>query len=160
MSRRPAVLAVAFVALLGLVLAACSSSGRTVVVTHPAVSAPVLVAGGVEGTTVGDTRIFDIDATADGKPVRMESIMVTTGVNEGTTDELRDTKLIFTFDDLADQVIVEGVGLYPGEGSTIEAASTVIRPIIGGSGAYAGATGWAESTHEADGTWTHTLHIE
>mgnify|MGYP003347645360 CR=1 FL=1 len=30
----------------------------------------------------------------------------------------------------------------------------------GGSGAYSGARGWAESIHYADGTWDHRLHLQ
>lgn len=146
-------------ALTALLLAACSAGGQTVTVTHGAVPTPVLVPGGVEGTTVGDTRYFDIEAVADADPVRLLAVMETLAVNPGTTDELRDTRLIFTFADLADQVIVEGAALYPGKGSTLAPATTISRPIIGGSGRYAGATGWCESTHEADGSWTHVLHL-
>ena len=163
MSRSRLLRIVALLALLALAalpVVSCSSGERTIVVKHGAVTPPVLVPGGVEGTTVGDTRYFDIaGTTADGAEVRIEAIMFTTAVNPGTTDELRDTRLSFTFKELADQVIVEGIGLYPGEGSTIAPQTTIRRPITGGSGTYAGATGWAESTHEADGTWTHTLHI-
>lgn len=156
----PATTLRAAIAAAALLLAGCAPAATTVVVTHDPVPDPVVVRAGVEGTSVGDTRYFDIEALADGAPVRLLAVMVTTAVNEGTTDELRDTTLTFTFGDLDDQVIVEGIGLYPGKGSTIAPATTVQRAIVGGSGKYAGATGWAESVHEADGSWTHTLHLE
>ena len=59
-----------------------------------------------------------------------------------------------------DQLILEGVALYPGEGATLKVSSSTIRSIIGGSGKYAGASGWVESIHHDDGTWEHLFHIE
>ena len=58
-----------------------------------------------------------------------------------------------------DQVIVTGSGYYPGDQSTIAVGAVLVRPIVGGSGAYAGASGWAESSHLEDGSWRHTLYI-
>ena len=43
--------------------------------------------------------------------------------------------------------------------SAADAPPAAASPVIGGSGAYAGATGWVDSTHNADGTWTHIFHI-
>jgi quercetin dioxygenase-like cupin family protein len=67
---------------------------------------------------------------------------------------------VFTLgDDPADQVVVTGSGLYPAAGSTIAVDITIVRSIVGGSGRFAGATGWAETEHLADDTWRHTLHF-
>ena len=57
-------------------------------------------------------------------------------------------------------MILEGVALYPGEGATLKASSSTTRSIIGGSGKYAGASGWVGSIHHDDGTWEHIFHIE
>jgi hypothetical protein len=35
----------------------------------------------------------------------------------------------------------------------------LIRPVTGGSGRFAGATGWAETRHFPDDTWQHTFHL-
>ena len=95
-----------------------------------------------------------------GSPFEIDpASLATTGMVTGTTDEYRDTHLVFTFASPADELIVEGVATYPGANSVLKPATTVNRAVIGGSGAYAGATGWCDSTHNADGTWTHVFHI-
>ena len=73
--------------------------------------------------------------------------------------EIRIGRLIFSFANAADQIVVDGVSVYPAAGATIAVDSSTIRPITGGSGAYAGARGWCESFHLADGTWKHVLHL-
>jgi hypothetical protein len=163
--RRLALTAIA----LGIVvasLAACSSGEKaataetTVTVHHAATPAPVYVDLGDSGPSVGDVRLFSYDATAaDSQKVRVDVVMTTTGIVAGTADEYRDTRIIFSFANPADQLILEGVAVYPGANSVLKPATTTIRPLIGGSGAYAGATGWVDSTHNADGTWTHVFHI-
>jgi hypothetical protein len=49
--------------------------------------------------------------------------------------------------------------MYPSEGSTIRVSDTVVRPVVGGSGAYAGARGSAETTHLPDGSWKHVFRL-
>ncbi len=141
-------------------LGACSSSERTVTVNHGPAPTPVYLDLGDTGPSAGDVRLWSYDATSsDGQKVRSDVIMTTTGLVTGTTDEYRDTHLVFTFANPADELIVEGVATYPGANSVLKPATTVSRSVIGGSGAYAGATGWCDSTHNADGTWTHVFHI-
>jgi hypothetical protein len=147
---------------LTVAVAACggSAGATTVTVSHGPVAAPVLVDGGDAGPSAGDVRYFSFSATSDGgAAVHFDSVMTTTGIVEGSTDEYRDTRILVTFANPADQLILEGMGVYPGEGSTLRVESSVTRPIIGGSGKYPGATGDVVSTHNADGTWTHTFHL-
>jgi hypothetical protein len=66
---------------------------------------------------------------------------------------------VFTFASAGDQIYVGGAAVYPAKGSTIKVASSVVRPILGGSGKYAGASGWCETEHLADGSWRHTFHL-
>ena len=140
-------------------LGACSGSERTVTVNHPAAPAPAYLDLGDTGPSAGDVRLFHFDGTSGSQTVFLDTVMTTTGIAAGTTDEYRDTRIIVTFANPADQLILEGVALYPGANSVIKPATTVTRPVIGGSGAYAGATGWCDSSHNADGTWTHVFHI-
>jgi hypothetical protein len=156
--------AAAVLAVLAVSLGACSGAAgaageRTVTVNHPAAPAPTYVDLGDKGASAGDVRLFSFAGTSGSETVHVETIMTTTGIVDGTTDEYRDTRLIVTFASPADQLILEGVAVYPGANSVIKPATTVNRPVIGGSGAYAGATGWCDSTHNADGTWTHVFHI-
>ena len=34
-----------------------------------------------------------------------------------------------------------------------------VRPIVGGSGKYAGAGGWCTTVDYANGNWAHTFHL-
>jgi len=106
-------------------------------------------------------RTFHAEAAADdGTSGTFDATMVTTSVDEAAGLETRLTTIVFSVNDGADQLILSGSAVYPAAGSTIETAATVIRPIIGGSGRWSGARGWAESTHEEDGSWTHAFHLE
>jgi hypothetical protein len=115
---------------------------------------------GDTGPSVGDERITEIATQSDGKPGRLDGILTTTAVNSPEAgSEIRLSQLVFTFATESDQVFVSGTSVYPAASATIKADSSTIRPIIGGSGVYAGATGWCESFHLADGTWRHVLHL-
>jgi len=56
-------------------------------------------------------------------------------------------------------LLVAGSGRYATAYSTLPPGSFLVRSIIGGTGLFAGAQGYAESERLRDGTWTHTLHI-
>ena len=142
---------------------------RVFAVTHAAV-ATLLVTGGSSGHQLGDLRvlpatpILDDDSATVG---RLDATLLTTTINYPVVgDEVRMSTLNFVFGEgdaqlsgSADQLIVSGSGYYPGTQSTIATGSALIRPITGGSGRFAGATGWAKSEHLADGTWRHTFHL-
>jgi len=164
MSRRrliPLVLVVA-IAVTALVLGGWSLRGRTLTVTHGAMTTS-FVDGGVEGASAGDVRLFEVPTAVKGSsaPGRMDAVMTTTGVNvPDQGSEIRVTQLVFTFRSAKDQIVVTGTSVYPAAGSVIATDSTTVRPIVGGSGTYSGASGWCESTHLADGTWRHVFHLE
>ncbi|MEY3020679.1 MAG: hypothetical protein RLZZ272_1663 [Actinomycetota bacterium] len=146
---------------LGLVLASCSPSDRgerIVEVTHGPVTA-VLVDAAPEGASVGDVRYFSIMTAGTGGAGRLEAILSTTGMDvpEPTT-EVRVGQLVFTFAE--GQVSVLGASVYPSAGSTIAVGATTVRPVVGGSGEFAGVTGWCESTRNDDDTWVHVLHLQ
>ncbi len=165
MSRRRLSVLVALAALAvcaALTLAGFSVKGRTVTVTHAAISATYTDLG-APGASVGDLRLFEIPTSIRGGKGtgRMDASMTTTGVNvpeQGS--EIRITQLVFTFAREQDQIVVTGTGVYPAAGAVLAEDTTTVRPIVGGSGAYAGASGWCESTHLADGTWRHVFHLE
>jgi hypothetical protein len=105
--------------------------------------------------------VMPIDYSNGGDAVvATDWIMTTTA--EDTPEkgvETRITSATFSFGG-SDTLLLQGVGLYPGEGATLKPATTLERAIVGGTGKYEGATGWVESTHNADDTWTHTFHID
>lgn len=135
---------------------------RSLALTHgPTVT--TLTSADSDGHQVGDLRVVSLPLTGSGDSDagRLDASLLTTGIDTPNPgDEIRISTLIFTVgDDPADQVVVTGTGIYPAAGSTLAIDTTVVRPISGGSGRFAGATGWAESEHLADDSWRHTLHF-
>ena len=138
-------------------------------VTHPSV-ATLLVTAGSQGHQLGDLRVLPATpiAGASGAVIgRLDAQLLTTSINyPALGDEVRMSTLNFVFGQgtanlagSADQLIVSGSGYYPGDQSTIPVGDALIRPITGGSGAYAGASGWAKSEHFLDGSWRHTFYL-
>jgi quercetin dioxygenase-like cupin family protein len=134
---------------------------RSVTVTHgPVVT--MLTTADSDAHQLGDLRVASLPLTAEdgSEGGRLDASLLTTGVDQpGAGDEIRISTLVFTLGDAADQVVVTGTGIYPAAGSTLAIDTTVVRPIVGGSGRFAGASGWAESEHLADDSWRHTLHL-
>lgn len=105
----------------------------------------------------GSLRTFDEHGQDAG---RLDATLITTGIDiPNPNDETRISTLIFSFGEGVDQIVVNGSGFYPAAGGTIDLNTTVIRPITGGSGVFAGASGWAETKHFADATWRHSFHL-
>lgn len=137
-------------------------SSRSLTVTHGPVVTTLTTAGS-DGHQLGDLRVTSLPLGADGtegEVGRLDASLLTTSIDQPNAgDEIRISTLIFTLGDAANQVVVTGSGLYPAAGSTIAIDSVIVRPITGGSGRFAGVSGWAESEHLADGTWRHTLNF-
>lgn len=137
---------------------ALEGSHADLIVYHPPTEPPTYIDLGAPGDSVGDVRIFHFDAeTEDGSPVVTEWIMTTTGIDTaGPGAESRVTLGVFSFTgyDL-DQVLIEGVGLYPSESNTFVPDSMLTRAIIGGTGRFKGASGQLISVHLDDDSWMH-----
>lgn len=135
---------------------------RVVTISHPATPDPTYIDLGDPGESVGDQRIFNFDGEdQDGNIVNTNWLMTTTASDVvGDNVETRNVVGVITWGALTDSLLLEGIGHYPGVGATLKEASTLERAIIGGTGEFAGAGGYVESTHLADGTWTHVFHID
>lgn len=133
-----------------------------VVVYHGPTAPPTYIDNGLPGESPGDQRIFHFDGeTGDGSAVVMDWIMTTTGLDtaEGGA-ESRVTLGVFSFTGAdTDQLMLEGVGLYPGSADTFVPDAELRRAIIGGTGRFRGASGEVLSTHLADGSWTHEFRF-
>lgn len=153
---------VGFALVLAGSLVGCSGGGTTLTVAHPEVPTPTYLDLGDVGPSVGDVRIWHFDGTDDdGATVTTDWLMTTTAVD--TPEQGVQTRIatgVFSFGTGGDQLILEGAALYPGEGATLEVSSSTPRSVIGGSGEYAGATGWVESIHDDDGSWKHIFHLD
>jgi quercetin dioxygenase-like cupin family protein len=146
----------------GAASSAHDGDGTTLTVTHGPVTI-ALANPQSDGHQLGDLRVTSLPiADEAGAPVgRLDSTLTTVGIDAPKPgDEVRISTLIFSFGDGSNQIVVNGTALYPKAAPTIASSTTVVRPITGGSGAYAGAGGWAETEHRADGTWRHTFHFE
>lgn len=142
---------------------------KVLVVTHGPV-ATRLTTPESNGHQLGDQRvltatpIFDRRAREVG---RLDAQLLTTSVDyPASGDEVRMTTLNFVFGDSSgllagspDQIIVSGSGYYPRQQGTIAGGLDLVRPIIGGSGKFSGATGSALTEHLGDDTWRHTLRF-
>lgn len=148
----------AFVACLAATTVACA---ETVVVRHGATPDPVYLDLGAEGESAGDQRLFAFDGAADeGQPVAMQFVLTTTTVGtEGTDTRMTDAVFQFT-GDRAGSILVAGLGVYPSKGATVKIAATLERAVMGGTGAFAGASGTVVTTHLPDGTWEHRFDLK
>ena len=128
-------------------------------VLHGPTPEPTYLDMGEPGNSVGDMRIWHFAGkTGNGDSVVMDWNMTTTRADNSEGIESRVTLGVFSFTDgYIDQVLIQGVGLYPGTESTFKPNSSLTRAIIGGTGKFKGAKGEIVSTHLADGTWRHVF---
>jgi hypothetical protein len=137
--------------------------GRAFAVYH----GPVVMAlsdADSDGHQLGDLRVTSVPTTdADGGSLgRLEATLTTTSIDTPSVgDEARSGTLIFTFGEQGQsQIVVHGSAHYPGEAPTIATGDVTTRPIVGGSGRFAGASGDAVTTHLEDDTWSHRFELD
>lgn len=144
------------------VIGASAQTHEVVRVAHPAITASVIDVG-PSGSSPGDLRTYWTKLTRPGSLAGigfMSGSLLTTTVGKPRTGyELRTAALVFTIGAAANQLEVGGIAKYRQQAPTVSRDESVIRPVVGGSGRYAGATGWCRSTHKADGTWRHVFHL-
>ena len=152
-----------FVASIFLLFMGLVCAQTVITVTHPEVPAPTLLDHGSKGQSVGDVRLWHFKAKANNSTeVMTDWIMTTTSVSEESGGmESRITSAVFSFGSGSkDQIIIQGVASYPGTKATLVESSPTARAITGGTGKFAGAGGWVETTHLTDGSWQHVLRIK
>lgn len=139
-----------------------ADSDRIVRLAHGPVTATV-IDGGVAGNSAGDLRTYHIALTKPRESKRigfMTGSLLTTAIDKPRKGwDQRTADLVFTVRGAPNQLIVGGVASYRQKAATLSRSESVIRPVIGGSGRYAGAKGWCESIHRANDTWRHVFHI-
>jgi hypothetical protein len=153
-------LLIGLVALVGLATpaqAAPKSGITTVTVYHQPV-----VPTAVTGSGIGTVRYFSVPmavngVAADGQYLTGTLTTLDIGVPGGR--EIRASDLNFVFGSSDDQLVVGGIAIYPAAGATLAEGARVVRPVIGGSGKYAGAAGQAISTNLGAKGWTHVFKI-
>jgi hypothetical protein len=144
---------------------AAGPKARVISVAHGAVttSNSQYIDLGTPGASVGDLRTYYLPLARTGTTATvgyLTGTLTTVAVDQPAPGmELRTANLVFVIGRVSDQIVVGGVAEYTQTASTVAAKSTVTRPVIGGSGRFAGARGWCISTHLADNTWTHVFHL-
>lgn len=136
---------------------------RKIVVSHPEITAPTYIDHGASGQSIGDVRIWQFEAKAnDGALVTTDWILTTTGFVPDSGMEYRITSAVFSFGaGTADQIVIQGVAQYPSVKATLDQSVPTRRAITGGTGKFAGAGGWMESTHLPNGGgWQHVLYLK
>jgi hypothetical protein len=135
---------------------------QTVEFTHAEVVASqvTVLDSGLDGSSPGDERFFIVPATSPDGGLLTGSLTVVAAGQPRPSEELRRSDLVFQFGAVEDQLVVGGVAVYEVEDPTLSLGKVVTRPIVGGSGVYAGASGWVDSTHNQDGTWVHVFHYK
>lgn len=160
MSRSLPALLLGLVALFGFMSpaeAATKSPVTTVTVYHEPV-----VPTSVIGSGIGTVRYFTMPIAVNGVAADgqyMTGTLTTLDVGVPGGQEIRASDLNFVFGSSSDQLVVGGIAIYPAAGATLAEGARVIRPVIGGSGKYAGAVGQAISTNLGSKGWTHVFKI-
>lgn len=116
-----------------------------------------LVPSGAGTSPVGDVRYYKIPATSPAGGLLTGTLTVTAVGAPAAGQELRQSNLVFAFGSTADQMVVGGEAVYDSASPALRVGDVITRPILGGTGTFAGATGWVETTHLEDGTWNHTF---
>jgi hypothetical protein len=129
-------------------------------VTHGPVSL-VYVDAALTGPSLGDVYYASIPAKGPGDDaVRVVGGLTTVaGDTPETGKEIRTTNLVFMFSKAEDQIQIGGASVHSKTAATRPTQSVTVRPIVGGSGKYAGAGGWCTAVHTRTGNWPHTFHL-
>ena len=90
---------------------------------------------------------------------KMVGTLRTVEVDAADGSEIRTSDLVFMVRAERNQLVVGGASTYPAASAVLAVDSTTIRPVVGGSGIYAGARGYVESTNRGDAGWKHVFHI-
>lgn len=154
-----AALVLAIAAMIGLSAPAQAAGSGTITVSvyHQAVS-PTLVTG----SGIGTVRYFQAPIAIDNKAADGQyftGTLTTLATDVQGNQEIRASNLIFVLGNTQDQLVVGGISLYPAAGATLAVGAKVVRPVTGGSGKYAGATGQVISTNLGANGWTHVFKI-
>lgn len=148
-------------ALTAFAVTSLNASGTTkITFTHGALSAETAqsIDLGAVGHSVGDKLVVYIPLDSGGN---LTGSLTTVAVDRpGVGQDIRTSELIFLpSTSTEDQIVVGGAAVYEITSPTLALGVVTTRPIVGGSGKYAGASGWLETTHNEDDTWVHVAYL-
>lgn len=153
---------VTVLAVIGLTAPAQAATSKKSGITTITVYHQPVTTTSVTGSGLGTVRTFFAPTAVNGKAADGQYLTGTlTTVANGLpgNQEVRASDLIFVFGSIENQLVVGGGAIYPSGSATLAPGTRVIRPVIGGSGIYAGAVGQAISTNLGADGWTHVFKI-
>lgn len=142
-------------------LSACSSNETTMTLTQQSGNAVLQPLEVNPDGDVGDVTVFEAPVFKDDEEVGMMLGTMTkvSAINEGIRPDREERLLNAVFDLNEGSISVMGISYYVPDATKLEAGKPVIRAIVGGTGAYKGATGQVTTTLNSDKTYTHILEF-
>lgn len=114
---------------------------------------------GDRGPSRGDIVVFDatVEYADGGEPAgRMYGTQTSVALSDSSTV----VQAAITFDLPDGTISIGGVAEYPSRGGGLVKGQEFVRPIVGGTGAYAGATGQATTKRDQGASYEHQLQLE
>ena len=118
-----------------------------------------VVDGGGRGKTVGDSFVFDVPMLdPDSGEVRGHAYGTQTSLSLGDGEEVVQAMITYELGD-GDQILVGGTAEYPSGRGGLVTGEEHVRPILGGTGDYAGAGGTLTTVRQTDGSYDQTFEF-
>jgi hypothetical protein len=141
--------------------AGCGGGGETLSVVATAKGQhQTTVDLGPQGKSSGDIYVFDAPLLDSQEKESIGSVYGTqTSISLDSDSETVQAMITYDFRD-GDRITVGGIGQYPRGDIGLVGNEEFERPILGGTGRYAGASGTVTSVRRSDGSYEHTFEIE
>ncbi|HEX6115679.1 MAG TPA: hypothetical protein VFY99_01175 [Solirubrobacterales bacterium] len=114
---------------------------------------------GDRGRSVGDIFVFEgpmLDR--DSEEVVGHAYGTQTSLSLDDESQIVQATITYELDD-GDQILVGGTAEYPAEGDGLVEGEEYVRPILGGTGDYAGADGSLTTVRQPDGSYEQTFEF-
>ncbi len=139
----------------------CGGDGETLNVVAPAKGLHQnTVDLGPEGKSGGDVYVFDGPLLDSDEEESIGNVYGTqTSIAVGGGSETVQAMITYDFGD-GDRLTIGGIGRYPRGDMGLVEGQGFERPILGGTGRYAGASGTVTTVHRPDGAYEHSFEID
>lgn len=160
-TRSARVLAAAAIAAALLLVAGCGDDDDAPenldLVSDPQEEVFEVVDLGSRGGSVGDIAVFD-GPMLDPDSEEVVGHAYGTQTSLSLDDETAVVQAMITYElGEGDQVLVGGTAEYPADGDGLVEGEEYVRPILGGTGEYAGASGTLTTVRQPDGSYEQSF---
>jgi hypothetical protein len=115
---------------------------------------------GSPGPSAGDLIVFDGPlVSTDGRKPAGHVYGTQTSVKATEATEVVQAFITYDFGD-GNRITIGGTGTYRTGATGLQPGKTFVRPILGGTGTYAGADGTLTSVHMSNGDYEQTFRID